>query len=353
MIIRKFFIRCIALMLGIAWLTSCINAEESQASDDYVRVVFRVYMPLSQAESRADTEPSDYGTDWEYTIDPSRLHVVFYDQNGKNIGGVERLLLAATSVKNEYQVSGSIAIKKLNLSDGGFTGKIMVFANIDQVDEHADFNELNTQNLTYSYQVGHHDIPMWGVKQLYNIPFQAGKQYNIETIDLLRAEAKVQVLLRQDMKDQGYTLSQVKLVGHNEQGYCLPKFSKITNLEDANKLEHEDMANFLPSASSQPLDLTQGAVYVPEYQNVASGTEDKEITPAFIQLTLTDHFGKSKQYKLKFVDYDSAGVPTANAFDIVRNHYYQYEVYKGNNDILKVNLTVRKWYYVEHGNITM
>lgn len=344
----------IGLMVAIVLcLASCGETEdEPSANNDYVRVVFRIYMPASQSESRADNEPTEYGDDWEYAIDRNRLHVVFYDKSGKCIGGVEKLKLIATSNKNEYQVSGSIAINKLTLSDAGFTGKVMVYANMDSVDEKADFTEANMQKLTFPYQSGHHYIPMWGTKQLDNIPFQAGEQYDIKTINLLRAEAKIQVSLREDMVEEGYKLTKVTLDHHNTQGYCLPPFSNINDLQDVNTLTHETMANFLASKSDEEIDLTNGPAYVPEYQNAAS-TKNSKVTPAVIHLTLKNRFGESKDYQLPFVNYDEEGAPTQTAFDIIRNHDYQYEVYRGNNDVLRVNLTVRDWYYVQHDNITM
>lgn len=347
------FLGCIGLMILILCLAACGETEDAPTSDNYVRVVFRVYMPSSQVESRADSEPTEAGEDWEYAIDRNRLHVVFYDKDGKSIGGVERLKLVATTNKNEYQVSGSIAIQRLNLSEGGFSGKVMVYANIDGVDERADFTEANTQKLTFPYRPGHHYIPMWGVKQLDNIPFQAGEQYDIKTINLLRAEAKVQVSLREDMVEEGYTLTRVTLDHHNLQGYCLPSFSNIRNLADANSLTHETMANFLASGSTEELDLTKGPVYVPEYQNATASRDAETVTPAVIHLTLKNRFGESKDYQLKFVDYDQEGAPTGAPFDIIRNHDYQYEVYRGKNDVLRVKLTVRNWHYVEHENITM
>lgn len=144
------------------------------------------------------------------------------------------------------------------------------------------------------------------------------------------------------MIDGGYTLTQVKLLGHQQQGYCLPPFASVSHLEDANRLSDADMGHFHEAAPSQePVDMLQGDVYVPEYRNSGEGT------PAVISLRLRDRFGKESDYLLKFVDYDASGAPTSQAVDILRNHYYQFQLYKGDNDILHVNLNVRKWYYTE------
>ena len=159
------------------------------------------------------------------------------------------------------------------MTNSGFSGKVMVYANINGVDEQADFSEDNLNRLSFSYQpTTPHFIPMWGVKQLENIPFEAGKQYDIKTINLLRAEAKIHVSLRQDMIDAGYTLTQVKLLGHQQQGYCLPPFASVAHLEDANRLSDADMGHFHEATPSlDPVDMLQGDVYVPEYRNSGEG----------------------------------------------------------------------------------
>lgn len=344
MSINKIFQYLLALA-GVITCMACSDSADRASDDGYVRVVFQLYMPSSTVVTRAGEN------DWEYAIDKSRLHVVFYNQDGHAIGGVEHLVLLPTQKENEYQVTGSIKLDKLQMTNSGFTGKVMVYANIDGVDEQADFSEENLNRLTFTYQpVTPHFIPMWGVKQLESIPFEAGKQYDIKTINLLRAEAKIHVSLRQDMIDGGYTLTQVKLLGHQQQGYCLPPFGSVAHLEDANRLTDANMGHFPEATPSlEPVDMLQGDVYVPEYRNSGEGVA----TPAVISLRLRDRFGKESDYQLKFVDYDASGAPTSRAVDILRNHYYQFQLYKGDNDILHVNLNVRKWYYTEHDHIIM
>lgn len=358
MSINKIF-KYLASLAWLVTLMACSDSADRVGDDGYVRVVFQIYMPSSTVVTRASVDPAsrtgdsaaDSLDDWEYAIDKNRLHVVFYNKDGRAIGGVEQLVLLPTQKENEYKVTGSIKLDKLQMSNGGFTGKVMVYANIDGVDELSDFSQEYLNRLTFSYQnTIPHFIPMWGVKQLENIPFVAGQQYDIKTINLLRAEAKIKVTLRPDMVEQGYRLTQVNLLGHQKQGYCLPPFGSIANLEDANQLTDANIGHFHDANPSvEPIDMAQGDVYVPEYQNSGDGIT----APAIIRLRLTDRFGKESDYQLKFVDYDASGAPTSQAIDILRNHYYQFQLYKGDNDILHVKLNVRKWYYTEHDHIIM
>ena len=191
MSINKIF-RYLLALAGVFTCLACSNSADDASADGYVRVVFQLYMPSSSVVTRTGEN------DWEYAIDKSRLHVVFYNKDGRAIGGVEHLVLLPTQKENEYQVTGSIKLDKLQMTHSGFTGKVMVYANIDGVDELADFSEDNLNRLTFAYQsTTPHFIPMWGVKVLENIPFEAGEQYDIKTINLLRAEAKIHVSLRQ------------------------------------------------------------------------------------------------------------------------------------------------------------
>ena len=90
------------------------------------------------------------------------------------------------------------------------------------------------------------------------------------------------------------------------------------------------------------------AIYIPEYENKNNST------PTVIHLSLRDkRDGKVRDFTLPFVQYDDQGAPTQEAMDIVRNHYYQFEVYLNQDDMLSVKLVVRKWYVVRHPDIIM
>ena len=355
-------IRYILLLCCVACFVSC-SSDDSPSETAKVRVVFRLYAPTTTTESRADNDPTDEGEDWESAINMDRLYVVLYRKDGSSIGGLENVTLVSTSDPNIYDVTGSILVDKLNLDKGRFEGQIMVYANMDRkgVSENAAFNESLVDQLTFQANTGKHTIPMWGLKLLQNVSMEAGKQTNIGTINLLRAEAKIRVFLRSDMVEN-YELTSVKLSQMNGQGYCLPQYENIKNLGDVQELEHDAFAHVLSndeSASSddklKDVDMTNKAIYVPEYENKVSVT-DKASRPnaAVIKLTLKDkRDGKTQDYTLPFVEYDANGAPTKTAKDIVRNHYYQFEVYKNDDGMLRVRLKVRKWYVVKHEEILM
>ena len=71
---------------------------------------------------------------------------------------------------------------------------------------------------------------------------------------------------------------------------------------------------------------------------------------------------EGKTYELKFAKYNSTPDDATGDFDklvsgtefnIVRNTWYQYHVYKLSQHKIGVTLTVKPWYYVEHDPIVM
>lgn len=328
-------------------MVSC-SSDDSPVDSGSIRLVFRIYMPTASVQSRATGEGTEVGEDWENAVNPGQLHVVLYTQNGRNIGGLEHVVLIKTSEPNVYDVTGSMLMSKLLLEDGIFNGQIMVYANMDGVNEQADFSEALVDSLRFPYHSGSHFIPMWGIKKL-GINLEAGKQTHIGTINLLRAEAKIKVQLRSDMTDY-YELSKVTLSQVNHSGYCLPQYMNIRGLQDVQLLEHAAFAHFVVGSQKQTdVDLSHGAIYVPEYDNTTDAAQT-----AIIHLTLRDkRDGTTQDYTLPFVEYGDDGSPTNTPVDIVRNHYYLFTVYRGNDGMLSIQLSVRKWYYVQHDDIQM
>lgn len=342
----KRFFRIFFFLLGVVCFASCSNDEPSSDSGS-VRVVFRLYVPATTTGTRADGHEEEEGENWESSINLDRFHIVLYAKDGKSIGGLENVKLVPTSNSNVYDVTGSILVSRLNLVNGKFNGKIMVYANIDGVKDADDFIEANVNKLSFTANTGKHDIPMWGVKQL-DVGMDAGNQTSIGSIYLMRAEAKVKVFLRSDMEAY-YELTNVSLSEANAQGYCLPQYSNVLRINDVQELEHDAYAHFLMNDQKLTnIGMLNKAIYIPEYENKNNSN------PTVIHLSLRDkRDGKMRDFKLPFVQYDDQGAPTQEAMDIVRNHYYQFEVYLNQDDMLSVKLVVRKWYVVRHPDIIM
>lgn len=338
------------LLVCILVMASC-RADDAEVDKGSIRVVFQIYLPSTSSFSSSRSEEDARNLEgWESAVNPSQLHVVLYTSSGKNVGALENVALLRTANPNVYDVTGSILMSKLFLEDDMFQGQLMVYANMDGVDDQADFSEPLTNKLIFSRGAApsaQHYIPMWGIKQL-GVTLKAGKQTNIGTVNLLRAEARIHVELREDMLPY-YELSQVVLTRANQHGYCLPSYLSVRDLQDVQLLDDAHIAHILSEgAKANDVDMSQGDIYVPEYSN-----QDKQ-QAASIRLTLRDiRDGKEQQYVLPFVKYDDNGAPTDEPVDILRNHYYRFTVYKGTDDMLNIHLAVRSWYAVRHDDILM
>ena len=330
-------------------LASCSDNGAQNVKD--IGVFFTISVPSTDVGTRAagDSETMEDGTQMESSVNPDQLHVVLYDDDGNVMAALRNISLIQLS-KNEYKVVGAMKVDEANLRDNLFSGKVVVYANIDGVDEKARYASDAIGNLSYDYNPNPHYIAMWGVKQVANKQLLPGKQTDIGTINLLRAEAKLTVNLSQDMIDIGYELTQVSLTKHNTKGYCLPKVENYQGLDDVDNLVHDKYLHvFDNTVSAEPVDMKGKSIYVPEFNNKDVAEADR----ATITLKLKDGSdGTEETYTLRFVNYKE-GAPTTEAYNIERNHHYKFEVYKGSNGKLRVNLVVRKWAKDTHPTITM
>ena len=147
----------------------------------------------------------------------------------------------------------------------------------------------------------------------------------------------------------------MQLINYNDKGYCMPE--KYAECEETASLTHEEFEHFYDSKQTGGITMTDDVpIYLPEYQNNGKDNADKCI----IKLKLVrngiveqDASGKDKEYTLRFIDYTDTGAEGTTTNDIVRDHYYIFEVYKGSNGQNLVKLKVRKWNVRDHEEIVM
>lgn len=309
-----------------------------------------------QIASRSeDDEPKDPGTEMENSIDFSRFHVVFYDANHRWAGILQNMVLIHVG-GNIYRLTGSLPVSNKVLVGNHFVGKMVVYANFDMSSEdlQKDYNHTDIAQKAFDYEANPKYLPMWGVEKV-NFTLAAGKRQDFPDIDLLRAVAKVKVNLSNDMKKNGWSIHSMQLFNYNNKGYCMPV--KYTNCEQTASLTHVEFEHFFDSRQTSGITMTDDVpIYLPEYQNIDKADADKCI----IKLKLArngnveqDDSGNDKEYTLRFIDYTDQGTEGTTINDIVRDHYYIFEVYKGSNGQNLVKLTVRKWNVRDHEEIVM
>ena len=331
-------------------LTLCLKGADKNSN---TRMGQPFVKPLA---SRGDEDETDEpGTEMENSIDLSRFHVVFYQTNQQMAGILQNMVLVHLG-GNIYRLTGSLPVSNKMLVGNHFEGKMVVYANFNMSsdDLQKGYNDEIIAQKSFDYEANPEYLPMWGVKKVA-FTLAAGKCQDFSDIDLLRAVAKVKVNLSNDMKNNGWSIYSMQLFNYNNKGYCMP--GKYAECEQTASLTHEAFEHFLDSKQTVGITMKDNVpIYLPEYQN--NGKEDANKCVIKLKLASNgkvelDTSGNEKEYTLRFIDYTDQGTEGTTTNDIVRDHYYTFEVYKGSNGQNLVKLTVRKWNVRDHEEIVM
>ena len=332
-------------------LTLCLKGADKNSN---TRMGQPFVKPLASRGDEDETE--DSGTEMENSIDFSKFHVVFYDANHRMAGILQNMVLVHLG-GNIYRLTGSLPVSNKVLVGNHFEGKMVVYANFNMSsdDLQKGYNDEIIAQKSFDYEANPEYLPMWGVKKVA-FTLAAGKRQDFSDIDLLRAVAKVKVNLSNEMKNNGWSIHSMQLFNYNDRGYCMP--GKYTDCEQTASLTHEAFEHFLDSKQTVGITMKDNVpIYLPEYQN--NGKEDADKCVIKLKLAkngnveLVDGSSKEKEYTLRFIDYTDNGTEGTTTNDIVRDHYYTFEVYKGSNGQNLVKLTVRKWNVRDHEEIVM
>lgn len=365
----RFFVSIAMAWLGCIALVSCdqgdTNAGEAEANitltlclkgadkNSNTRMGQPFVKPLASRGDGDETE--DPGTEMENSIDFSRFHVVFYDANHRMAGILQNMVLIHMG-GNIYRLTGSLPVSNKVLVGNYFEGKMVVYANFDMSEDDLQkgYNDVIIAQKAFDYEAKPKYLPMWGVKKVA-FTLAAGKRQDFSDINLLRAVAKVKVNLSNEMKNNGWIIYSMQLINYNDKGYCMPE--KYAECEKTASLTHEEFEHFYDSKQTGGITMTDDVpIYLPEYQNNGQVDADKCVIKLKLARNGTveqDASGKDKEYTLRFIDYTDQGTEGTTTNDIVRDHYYTFEVYKGSNGQNLVKLTVRKWNVRDHEEIVM
>ena len=307
--------------------------------------------------SRGDAGTENPDSEMENRIDFSRFHVVFYDANHRMAGILQKMVLIHMG-GNIYQLTGTLPVSNKVLVGSHFEGKMVVYANFNmsEADLQKNYNDTVISQKAFDYEeiLKFKYLPMWGVKKV-DFTLAVGKLQDFSDIDLLRAVAKVKVYLSNDMKKNGWSIHSMQLFNYNNKGYCMP--DKYTDCERTASLTHEEFEHFFNSRQTSGITMTDDVpIYLPEYQNNGQLDADKCVIKLKLARNGTverDDSGNEKEYTLRFIDYTDKETEGTTINDIVRDHYYIFEVYKGSNGQNLVKLTVKKWNVRNHDEIVM
>lgn len=335
----------LTLMLGCFVLASCINDEEGPClSDGKAQVVFSLVLQ-DNAQTRAEDwghyQPQEPGVGYDNLIDPESVLVLLFQKAENNAYNYVDKLSELTFSQLSDSVYQFIGTAPATVETGDY--KFVVLANC-QLDGDPDTLD-DLAELPFDYLVADKlpNIPMWGTKGIdaeTKLTVEPGTRQDIGEIRLLRAVSKVTVRFGnyESLDDlRGYSLDTVTVSNYNKSGYVLPSKYDVTytndlEISDAQTL-HVNGTKADVNRAFTPTGKDEITFYLPEYLNVGT-----DATPAKLMVTLSKTVGEGADAKtqifkapIEFKAYEN-GVPTDSLYNIVRNHYYQYNIYKVSDD---------------------
>lgn len=349
------------LILFVATLvsTSCIFDKEEKltasnsAANREITVNFTIatgedYGRATRAgdtwENNNNENDKDNGDVYENKIDVGTIQVLAYSNDGSNtfIGKVE----PASYVKENtttYSFSGKLTLKDRNMESDQFSVKLVVLANCNMYNPQTGENLSALQDaLTFNYTPGDYkstpvkNIPMWGIKTIAPRQLTPNMSENIGTIYMLRAMAKVKVMLENTTANKDMKLFSVSLNKYHSTGNHTAPASLKDNTEEI-VTEDESFNPSTKTTSTEDLPFTQADdgswyIYLPEYDNA---NDD-----AIIKIRSGKTENSAGDFTLKLQNYTN-GEPNGEKVNIIRNHIYQYKISSVQQP--KIDLTVLPW----------
>ena len=336
------------LLLAGILAASCIfdAAECIMSADEPHTVTFTVALDQQRTKAAWGEEyPSEAGVPFDFRLVPEDLRVVVYAENGERVGVIQDLdYWPLNETHTEFQFIGQIPaefVEYYNQHSESTYYRFMVLANCGD-------NLSGIEYITYSQAQldpasENAAIPMWGVKEADVSPLLQDNNLNIGDIWLLRAAAKIEVMLSDALKNEGRTvINSATLKYYNQTGYSLP--SGWSQATDTKTLDQEKCFRvYRHAAVNLPFikDEKTGNyfVYVTEYDNINYSGERNKIS---LEFTIDEEV-KLFEDAISFCDYTDGKPQEGSDYNIVRNHIYEFEILNIAGDNIVLEYEVADW----------
>ena len=349
------FISYLTIVLAALLLGACNSIMDDevcadQPSDTTTPVQIGFTLTTGDVSSRAITEGEDPGSERENYIDiaNNNFRILLFNTDNKYLTALKVNRITQTGNDGTtYYVEGEL--------DEAYTDfKLVVLANWGMYADNwtSETTIADVCETTYSYAIDFDIdddlIPMYGVQTYNDVELRANLMTQLtDEIDLLRAMAKIEVTC----SAEDITLTGATLHHYNTSGHCAPA-NVYSDTADDWGWSDNDVCNHtvhipadVSSADNLPFTPTDEGyiVYVPEFDNT-------DVTrQSYISVSL-QHSDDNAPVNLDntniyFCEYNTeTGEPTDNTdFDIVRNHWYKYDITHVDDGELIFQYRVMKW----------
>lgn len=374
----------LAVLMALT-LASCIYdgdaASTDAPTDAPMQIKFTIVMDNNDAATRAgedddnknwgDDHAEEAATEWENTIQSGKLKVMVFDKDSCYVGQVVNLtpVRHTGADNNVYDVIGDLQLPGGNVDHYTLDGKIVVMANYDP-----NFNDIfrpgfvttGTRlshgwfaNQVYSFQqhlVNNRtqNIPMFGVKSFKGakaLTFVKGYQQNAGKIYMIRAMAKIRLLLSQKLIDQGWKLETPTVSCYNQQGCIFPGgYATAANTENLGLESSLHIPENVPNSVDHPVDgkaswpftlidasTWRYVLYLPEYKN--ADKTDGDARDLYVTYRLTRDGSTPIEGRCYIGDYENGQLKRRR--NVVRNTIYEYMLTVPDEQNARVTLKYR------------
>ena len=329
----------IIALLSVYAFTSCDLIMDDAAcitlGGSSHKVTFTLAVDDASLNTRAawsEGYQADSGTSYDNRIAYDGLQVLVYDNDNRYVGQVGSLIHWAVSA-TEYRFSGDITELSLIV---GEKYKIMVFANCPDLTQNVGSQNFSIDDIVYPSGY----LPMWGVTTM---TVANEELQDVGNIDLIRAVAKVEVELSDEMLARGYSLDNVSVRNYNTNGYCVP--AGWDNVASTSLLDQENCMNAYHSHVGESLGFVEGEaqksrwLYIPEFNVLHTATNRPVMT-----VVLNDGTSAPLEFKdaISFGEYVNGAIKPGTEYNIVRNHIYRYTI-SGISAGIEISYEVLPW----------
>lgn len=340
-------------------MTSCVYDEEPVDLPEPEAVsLLNIDLQLPGMRAGTDSETHEgyeAGEGYENYIDVANKNyaIYFFNKDNKYIARFDPLFGSMNGVDGEatqYQVVGKVPDEIKDLTEF----KIVVLANWPNYSGLTPgvttINDLCVGQFTqFSWRAGSMPdgkdslIPFYGVHYYSGVTFGRGRTELSEPVTLLRAVAKVEVVVDID----NVSLVSAGLKGFNTKGYCAPKNITHQDQYDHNGVWAEDYVqdpyivnglndneetnnaaqydNICPMKLKYKRDAMHKetwVAYVPEYRNlITQGNPKDKLSKIQLKLDIGD-----KIHEVFFADYKDGVIVPDSYFNICRNNLYRFTI---------------------------
>ena len=373
-------------MMGVLGMLAASCSQEDDGLDPVVekqKVMLRFTIALDEPKSASrswdgyDDEDTGVADKELGSINENKInnvHALLYDLNGILIGKLNNAMpevVSGSTNQHVYTVVGSIEVDADKVADLDF--KLMVFANCNLP---ADLSNPSNLVFTNPNTTNGNGIPMWGIATYTGVDLSnsltvdtayelTNTTSNQDPVYMLRSMAKIEVSLEAETA-KTYSLTGATLNKVMNSGFVMPKLrlpDTTTDLTSTKQLGIDEVFNPIASDGNNVLTTGQETSFTKNEGNDATATADDSFiiyVPEYevgsseaplISLGLQDSNGNAvykdatnqTPYSFRHGLYEE-GSFNANA-DVIRNHWYKYEISIKNGVDLEVLISIYNWIY--------